>query len=56
MSDDKKIDKNDDPYDGSLPDDADLGPSDDDTVADDIAAAIPSDNSAAKADGSGPLP
>jgi hypothetical protein len=47
-----------DPYNGKLDDDddADLGPSKDDDAADDIAAALPGDETVAKVEGSGPLP
>ncbi|CAN5277919.1 hypothetical protein BH11ACT2_BH11ACT2_23400 [soil metagenome] len=54
MSDDKKTD----PYNGELPDDADLGSSNakNDDVIDDIEDALPGDESGLKTDGSGPLP
>lgn len=54
------MDKNTDPYNGELDDDADLGSSDPEheDAADDIKAALPGagDEGVLKTDGSGPLP
>jgi hypothetical protein len=48
------------PYEGELPADPDLAPAEDDTkdddLGDDIAAALPGDESVARAESGGPLP
>ena len=49
-------DKKNDPLDGELENDADLGPAEDDDAADDIAAALPGDASGMRVDGGAPLP